>query len=512
MKLHQSAFIRRHIPHRADRRSVMQSYETLPLPCSLEEQMAYLRHIAGNSADLLIDPVVIGGIPCAVAACEGMVSTAVLGQLLIEPLTKLPQQPDTDTLRQVIQTKMLLSLDRPVIREFGTLFKLLHSGFAVLLIEGQTLALGFGMQGYEKRSVTEPSGEANIMGAHEGFTEALRPNLSLLRRRMKTPLLRYEMLNMGTLSHTDVALCWMSDRVPPDLLRRVREALSSADLETVITPGYLQPFLEEQSGGLFDTVSSTERPDVLAAKLLEGRIAVLMDGSPFALVVPKLFNESFQTLDDYSFKPFYATFLRWVKYFAFLLTLLLPALYVAVSVHHPELLNRTLLLLLTKAEADEPLSLPAEAIGVLIMYEVIREAGLRLPKVVGGAVSIVGGLIIGDAAVSSGLISTPMLTVTAIAVTAGFIVPDLNPSLTVLRLVFIAAGGLWGLFGIGLLGMGLLFHLCSAESFGFPVTAPFSPFYPQAMRDVLTRIGIRKMQHGGFTVEQFREPQERSYP
>ena len=487
----------------------MNSYETLPLPASLEEQMAYLRHIAGNSADLLLDPVTVGCLPCALAACEGMVSSAVLGQNLIEPLMQLPPMRSSDALVSHIRENMLLSLDRPVVRDLGTLFRLLHSGFAVLLIDGQTLALGFGMQGFEKRSVTEPSGEANIMGAHEGFIEALRPNLSLLRRRMKTPLLRYEMHTMGTLSHTDVALCWMDDRVPPDLLQSIREALSSAELETVITPGYLQPFLE-QHNTLFDTVSTTERPDVLAAKLLEGRVAVMMDGSPFALVIPKLFVESFQTLDDYSFKPFYATLVRWVKYFAFLLTLLLPAVYVALSIHHPELLNRTLLLLLTKAEADEPLSLPAEAIGVLLMYEVVREAGLRLPKVVGGAVSIVGGLIIGDAAVSSGLVSTPMLTVTAIAVTAGFIVPDLNPVLTVLRLVFIVAGGLWGLYGIGLLGMALLFHLCRAETFGFPVTAPFSPFYPKAMRDVLTRVGFRSMQHGGFTVERFRESAERS--
>ena len=479
------------------------------IPASLDEQIAVLRHEAANSADLLINPVTLGGIRCALCACEGMVSTAAVSQLIIEPLTALRPFPDSDALTDHIRERMLLSLDRPIIRDIGTLFQMLHSGFAVLLIEGQTLALGFGVQGFDKRSVTEPSGEANVMGAHEGFTEALHSNLSLLRRRMKTPVLRYEMHCMGTLSHTDIALCWMGDRVPPDLLQQVRTALSAAKLETVLTPGYLQPFLETRGSWLFDTVSTTERPDVLAAKLLEGRIAVMMDGSPFAIVIPKLFNESFQTLDDYSFKPLYATFLRWVKYFALLLTLLLPALYAAVSVHHPELLNRTLLLLLTKAEADEPLSLPAEAIGVLLLYEVIREAGLRLPKVVGGAVSIVGGLIIGDAAVASGLVSTPMLTVTAIAVTAGFIVPDLNPAVTVLRLLFILAGGLWGLYGIGLCGMVLLFSLCRLESFGIPVTAPLSPFYPQAMRDILTRVGFRKMQHGGFTVERFRERHER---
>lgn len=482
----------------------MQEYEQQPIPSVLEEQIACLRHIAGNSADLMTNPLHIAGIRCALCACEGMISTAVAADLIITPLTRMPPVNSSRELVRQVQETMLLSFDRPVIREYGTLLKLLHSGFAVLLIEGETLALGFGVQGYEKRSITEPSGEANIMGAHEGFTEALRPNLSLLRRRMKTPLLRYEMHTLGTLSHTDVSICYLADRVPPDLLQSVRERLRSAELETVLTPGYLQPFLEQRQG-LFDTVSTTERPDVLAAKLLEGRIAILLDGSPFALVVPKLFIESFQTLDDYSFKPWYACFLRWVKYFALLLTLLLPALYVAVSMHHPELLNRTLLLLLTRSEADEPLSLPAEAIGVLLLYEVIREAGLRLPKVVGGAVSIVGGLIIGDAAVASGLVSTPMLTVTAIAVTAGFIIPDLNPAITILRFLFIIAGGFWGLYGIGLLGMLVLMELCRTENLGFPVTAPVTPFYPGTMRDVLTRVGFRKMQHGGFTVESMRE-------
>lgn len=482
----------------------MYDYEKMPIPSSLDEQLAYLRHIAGNSSDLLIDPVIVGGVRCALCACDGMVSTATIAELIIEPLTSLPVQGGSDALTEHIRDHMLLSLERPVIREYGTLLRLLHSGFAVLLIEGQTLALGFGVQGYPRRSITEPSGEANIMGAHEGFTESLNSNLSLLRRRMKTPLLRYEMHVMGSLSHTDVALCWLDDRVPPDLLGKLRKALASAELETVLTPGYLQPFLEGRQG-MFDTVSTTERPDVLSAKLLEGRVAVMLDGSPFALVAPKLLCESFQTLDDYSFKPWYAAFLRWVKYLAFLLTLLFPALYVAVSMHHPELLNRTLLLLLTKAEANEPLSLPAEAIGVLILYEVIREAGLRLPKVVGGAVSIVGGLIIGDAAVASGLVSTPMLTVTAIAVVSGFIVPDLNPALTVLRLAFILAGGIWGLYGIGLLGMVVLFEMCRSENFGVPLTAPVTPFYPQAMRDVLTRVGFPRMQHGGFTVERFRK-------
>ena len=479
--------------------------ETDKLPPSLSEQLAGLRYLTDGSSDLLTEKAVIGGIPCALLACEGMISSAVLSDLVVKPLSELPEMPDSAALFGCIGAEKLLTTDRAEVFTYGDVLHRLYSGFAVLLAEGQGSAMAFGVQGFDRRSIGEPSGETNILGAHEGFTEAIRTNLSMLRRRMKTPLLKFELHPVGKLSRTDTALCYLTDRVPAKLVSRIRDAILHTELDTLLTTGYLQPFIEEQPDGLFDSVSLTERPDVLCAKLLEGRIAVFIDGNPFALVVPKLFAESFQSLDDYSYKPWYAAFIRYVKYGAFLLTLLLPALYTAVSVHHPELLNSTLLLLLTKAEADEPLSLPLEAIGVLLMYEIIREASLRLPKVVGGAVSILGGLIIGDAAVASGLISTPMLTVAAIAVTAGFIVPDLAPAVTVLRLLFVAAGGLWGLFGIGLLGMAVLFCLCRTENYGFPVTAPLSPLYMRGLRDVLTRIGFRKMQTGNFTVEEYHE-------
>ncbi|MBR7039700.1 MAG: spore germination protein [Oscillospiraceae bacterium] len=479
--------------------------ETDHLPPALEDVLAGVRQLAHNSADLTIGRVTVGDIPCALLTCEGMVSQTAAAELLIAPLTAMPSCPDAAALFTSIRTRHMMALDRPTAYTYADLFGLVHAGFAVLCAEGAGEALGFGLQGYERRGVTEPMGEASLLGGHEGLTESVRTNMAMLRRRMKTPRLTYELRRMGTLSRTDVCLCWLTDRADPALVSRVREQIAAAQPETVLTPGYVMPFLEAHGGGLFDTVGYTERPDVLAARLLEGRVAVLIDGMPQALTVPRLFVESFQSIDDHSFKPWYATFLRWMKYAAFLIALLLPALYVAVSMHHPELLERTLLLLLTAAEADEPLSLPLEGLGVLVMYEIVREAGLRLPKVVGGAVSIVAGIIIGDAAVASGLVSTPMLTMTAIAVTAGFIVPDLAPAIAVLRIAFLLAGGLWGLTGIALLGLAVLFRLCAAEGMGYPLTAPVTPFHLRGMRDVATRVGFLRMQHGGFNVREYRE-------
>ncbi len=482
-----------------------EDYRQLPIPSDLEENIANIRHISQNSSDVLVNRIIIGGIPCALLSCEGMVGMSFIAQLIIEPLTEIPPMPDSDALFSHIQTRLMLSVDRPVARNYGDLFRTLNSGFAVLIAEGQTKAFAFGAQGYDRRSVGEPSGEANVLGARDGFVEVIRPNMSLLRRRMKSPFLKLELSNIGTISQTDICLCWLHDRVPESLIREIRSRLHSTELETILSTGYLQPFLENRKGNFFDTVSLTERPDVLCAKMLEGRVGILIDGCPFAMVVPKLFVESFQALDDYNFRPYYATLIRWLKYAAFLIAMLLPALYIAISQHHPELLNSTFLMILSKAEANAPLSLTAEAFGVLLMYEIIREAGLRLPKAVGGAVSIVAGLIIGDSAVSSGLISTPMLTMAAIAVVAGFVIPDLNQPVTILRLAFILCGGLWGLYGIALLGAAVLCNLCASESFGFPLTAPISPMHKKGMRDVAARVGFRKLQKGHFTVEEYHE-------
>ncbi len=472
----------------------------------LQQNIRRIREIADNSSDLMVNEFLLSGVPAALLSCEGMIATSIITELVLQPITHIDlPNPTAQSLFNHIQTRMLLSLDRSEAKNYRDLFRFLNSGFAVLILHGASSALVFGVQGYDKRSVMEPSGESNIMGARDGLIEVVRINMSLLRRRMKTPFLKMELFPVGDKSQTDICLCYMYDRVPKKLVQQIKERLNSTELESVLSTGYLQPFLENRRGNLFDTVSSTQRPDVLCAKLLEGRVGILVDGVPYALVVPKLLSESFQTMDDYCFRPYYTTCIRWLKYLAFFITLLLPALYVAVSLHHPELLNRTLLLILAESEENAPLSLTAEAIGVLLVYEIIREAGLRLPKAVGGSVSIVAGLIIGDAAVSSGLISTPILTVTAISVISGFALPDLNQPVTILRLAMILAGGLWGLFGISLVGSAVLFNLCAGESFGIPSAAPIAPFRRRAMRDILTRVNFRKMQSGHFTVEEYHE-------
>lgn len=471
----------------------------------LDKNIKEIQRISGGSSDVLINRFVTGGVHCALVCCDGMVSASVITEMIFEPITDIPQKKDSHELFHYISEELLLSTDRPDVKDYDTLFRLIHSGFAVLIAEDMDFGLGFGVQGYASRGVQEPEGEGNIMGAHEGFTELIRTNMSQIRRRLKTPELVMEMSVTGKQSQTDICLCYMKDRVPKRLMDRIRRSLDSNDLETVLTTGYLRPFLEDGRFEIFSTTGTTERPDVLCSRLIEGRVAVLIDGVPYAIVIPKLFCESFQTLDDYAVKPYYAVFIRWLKYGAFVIAVLLPAVYTAIVMYHPELINSTLLMLLVKAEKEAPLSILTEALFVLIMYEVIREAGVRLPKPVGGAVSIISGLIIGDAAVKSGLVSTPLLTITALAVLGGLVLPELNPQITVLRFVFLLSGGLFGLFGISLLSCAVLANICAAEDYGFPFTAPFTPFSLSGMGDTAVREGMKKMQSRDFTVEEYHE-------
>lgn len=477
----------------------------LPLLTELDKNIERIKEIAGGSSDLLVNEFITGGIRCALLCCEGMISTSTITELVLVPITAIPQQKDAESLFRHIREHLLLSTDRPEAKDYDSLFRLLNSGFAVLIAENISGALAFGVQGYATRSIDEPSGEGNIMGSHEGFVETVRTNMSLIRRRLKSPELVMELMVKGEKSKTDICLCYMQDRVPKKLIDKIRRSLDGIKLESILSTGYIRPFVENDRFEIFSSTGTTERPDVLCSKLIEGRAAILVDGVPFAIVIPKLLCESFQTLDDYAFKPYYATFIRWLKYSAFVISVLLPAVYTAIVTHHPELLNSTLLMLLVESEQKAPFSLLTESIGVLVMYEIIREAGVRLPKPVGGAVSIVSGLIIGDAAVSSGLISTPLLTITALAVIGGFVVPELNAPMTVLRFAFLAAGGFLGLFGVSLLACAVLANICATEDYGFPYTAPLSPFAKRGMDDTAFRTGMKKMQSRGFTVEEYRE-------
>jgi spore germination protein KA len=363
----------------------------------------------------------------------------------------------------------------------------------IILADGIDHGVAIGVQGFQSRSVERPLIHTNMRGSNEGFTENLRTNISLVRRRIKSPTFVVKNKIIGKRSQTGVSLCYLSDKATPEMISQVEERLENIPVELILESGYIEPFLQEKGNSIFTQIGVTDRPDNFAAKLYDGRVGVIVDGTPYALFLPLLFTEHFQTMDDYSGLTVFATFTRWLKYIAFFATLLLPGLFVAISNFNPELFPPIILFNIISAEQKTPFTIFTECILVVLIYEVMKEAGLRLPAVVGHAVSIIGGLVLGDIVVGVGLISAPVVVIVALSAITGFVVPDLYPSIAVLRFAFVLAGGFFGLFGMTVLGAAILFKVCSMSCYGVPYMAPLTPYTRKAMRDYFVRQDWRKL-------------------
>lgn len=458
----------------------------------LEASVARIKAIFGNSADVNVARVEVSGVKCAVVTLEGMVKSSDLAKMLFEPLMSFEQKgAKPQDIFKFMSEEAIFSVEAEAVNLFSEVVEKLCSGFAVVLIHGFPRGIALSAQGFSTRSVSEPDSESNVKGTREALSDNMRTSMSLIRRRVKSPKLRFELVKAGKLSNTELCIVYIEGKTPKALRERTKKKLESIKSELILTSGNVIPYLSE-GGSFFSGVSTTERPDILCSKINEGRIAVLIDGVPFAAVCPALFVENFQTVDDYADKPYYATYQRWIRFFAFFIGTLLPGAYVAAAVYHPEVLSRQILLNLIVSEERTPFPLFVEMLIVIVMFEILREAGIRLPRSIGGAVSIVGGLVIGEAAVTSGLIPAPLLIIIGITATSSFAVPSLNAQMTVLRLLNVILGGALGFFGIALLGTVMLVDACVTDCFAVPYTAPLTPFTLRAMKDVLSRVSTKK--------------------
>lgn len=461
----------------------------------LTENAVNIRAVMKNSSDLIMKYAKICGTDVCIVSCDGQTDANKLANLVYRPLTELDERGgadiDGERLAAMISGELLIAGDQKTVESAEDAVSAIMNGFCVILTDGAGTGCAVGVQGFMTRAVTQPENHRNIRGAREGFVEALHTNMSLVRRRVKSPDLVFTTLTVGKTSQTEVCVCRMESadkKLAEDVVRR----LERLPLSLILESGYIQPFLEKRSL-LFSEVGATERPDTFVSKLYEGRIGVLVDGSPFALYLPKLFAENFMMLDDYTEKPIFGLFVRLIRWAAFFIAILLPGFYAALANFHPELIPEALLRNLAAAESLTPYSVLTECLILDIFYEIMREAGLRLPSNVGHAVSIVGGIVIGDIVVSAGLVGAPMLLAVAIASISGYIVSDIGFQVSFLRFAFILAGGLFGLFGLTAAAFVLCVGICSLSSYGVPFTSPLTPFSRRSLRDIIFRSGWREL-------------------
>jgi len=480
----------------------MQKNEPISIYQSIDDNINYLYSLNSKDSDIVIKQFKINDVKASLITCEGLSDKKLIGDVVLRPILSCDDIPNKPVLQySYIRDKVLCASEQKEVFDFNELFTGVMGGSCALMIDGVPRALVLDVRGFDRRGISEPIMEITDRGSRESFIEVARINMTMIRRRLKTSSLRFETMEIGQESKTSVIMCYLSDRASDSILEQVRQRLKNIKIDSVLESGYIQPFLDTKRVSFFSGVGYVERPDTLCAKLLEGRIGVIVDGAPLALVVPHLFSENFQSFDDYCNRPFYATFSRLLKYFSFFMSIILPGLYVAVGTFHPELLPESLLYDIAVSESRTPFSLTMEAFIIHIIYEILHQAGLRLPKPVGNTISVVGALVIGESAVTAGIISAPMVMVVAFTAISAFLVPTLYDASAVLRLIFILIGGFTGIFGVLIFLTVILINICSIDPYGIPYTSPFAPFDVRAMRDGILRLGWKKLSKRVFKVQ-----------
>ncbi len=371
--------------------------------------------------------------------------------------------------------------------DFTTVSSKLLDGDGVVIFDGSASYITFNARKWDKRTVTEPPTETVVRGPREGFIEDIKTNITLIEKRLRTRKLAIKRLKVGRESQTAVAVLYLAGIVKESLVKEVVSRIEKIDIDTVGDSHYLVPVLEENPNSIFPQVGTAEKPDVIASKLSEGRVAVIVDGSPIVLTVPFLLIEDFHSGEDYYERSSFATFLRILRLIAIGLAIFLPGLYVADLTFHYEVVPLKLLITILNALKGIPLPPMWEILFILLLFEIIREASIRMPNILGTAMSIVGALVLGDTAVKAGIISSPGVMIIALSSIALYAVPTLVGTTSLLRLLFTVIGGLGGLYGLILGSTALVHYLSKLNSLGTPSLAPLAPLISNDLRDGVVR-------------------------
>ncbi|WP_062107287.1 spore germination protein [Bacillus niameyensis] len=487
---------RQNIPH-----IKMKNNQHRELNGKLEDTIYFIKEILGSNDDFVIRRFSIyGAHSAAICYFSNLVEQQTINYEVLKPLMKMPEYIDKDKLKNDRILKVLAEevLYHGEIKEESNLGKLIDAvlaGETILVIDGVTNAFHLDTYYVEKRAIAPPETEQVIIGPREGFIERLGTNLGLLRYRLPTADFRVKTLKVGRLTKSKVAICYLDGIADQALVDEVESRLKKIDIDAVLDVGYLEQYIEDNHYTPFTQTLLTERPDSTVGNLIEGRVAILVDGSPFTMLVPAVFNQFYQATEDYSTRFIMGSFTRFIRMFALVFSLVFPALYVSFISFNPELLPTEFAVAVAGGRAGVPYSAVIEVLILEGSMEILREATVRLPKQIGNALSIVGVLIIGQAAVQAGLSSPITVVVIAITTIGSFATPVYNASfaLRALRFPLAILAGIFGLYGVMVGLIVILNHMLSLKSFGVPYLSPTSPWNAQGMKDSVIRFPFWKM-------------------
>lgn len=460
----------------------------------LEETIAFLQKWLGKSDDFNVRRFrIFGRFPAALINFSKLVDETLVNEDIFRSLMTVPrhlqQNLSKRELKDVLVHETLHYLGISVEHNIATIVEEVLRGKTLIVADGMHAAILINTRDVKKRSVTEPETERVIRGSREGFIENLESNLGLIRYRLPTVDFRVKVRKIGRVTKTKIALCFLENIVNPKLIEEIDRRMSAIDIDGVLDSGAVEQFIEDHHTSPFPQIQNTERPDKTVAALLEGRAAIFVDGSPFALIVPAMFNQFYQTVEDYTERFVIGSLVRLIRLLAIVFALTLSALYVALTSFNPELIPTDFAVAVAGGRSGVPYPPVIEVLMIETVMEVLREATIRMPQQVGGAISIVGVLVIGNAAVAAGLANPITIVIVALTTIGSFATPAYNMAIAfrMLRFPMIILAGLFGLYGIMIGIIFIVNHMVSLRSFGVPYLSPLATSDWQGLKDTLIR-------------------------
>lgn len=418
---------------------------------------------------------------------DGMTSDDQVNNAVIRPLITVNVPNESENITEYIYTQVLFAKDVKKIGNVAEILKGILYGEAVLLTDGSDTALMIDVKGFKTRGITEPQEERILQGPREAFEETALLNIAMLRRKLLTPDLCVESMRVGRRTATSVFLCYLGSLADEKTVEKIKKRIEKINIDGILDSNYIMEQIKDNKFSFFKTSGSTERPDVAAAQLLEGRIAVIVDGTPIVATLPYLFSENFQSDEDYYQNFILSSAKRFLRYFCFFLSISIPAVFIAVSTFHRQLLPTSFAVTVMQLRGGVPFGPVTECVIMILVFEILKETGIRTSQNLGHALSIVGGLVVGQAAVEARIISSPILIIVALSGIAGLMLPRLKTAVFYLRIIFVLLSAALGLYGYFAGIIFTLLHILSLSSFGTDYTISLRSADLQSIKDTFLR-------------------------
>lgn len=457
-----------------------------------------IKELFSKSGDIVVRPIKINqnGIIVQLFCVDGLVNSQLVDEAILKNLKYDTYLEKLITEREVMDYLLeggayhVFTKEEP---DYKLLLQYVLSGMAALIFDQEQKAVVYDTRAFEKRSIQEPSEEGVMKGAKDSFIEVMRMNTAQIRRRVKSEHLVIEQITTGRLSKTDMALVYISSVADMNTVNKIRDIIKSIDIDNISTPAFIEEYLVEYNKSVFPQIMYTQRPDRVSANLTDGRVALVVDGIPFVYILPCQLPMLLQSPEDYANHYFIGSSLRIIRYISMIVTLFLPAFYIAATTYQSQMLPVELALSTQAAKQNVPFSSSAEVIGLLLAFEILIESGLRLPKSVGTAMSILGGLVVGQSAVSANLVSPAVVVIVALAGIAGFIMPnqDLSSGIRFIRFLLAVLAAIGGFFGLAVGLILIITHLCSLDNYGTAYMSPFVDVEERNFKDTILRFPIK---------------------